>query len=938
MTGDPNPGTKTAADRDYEKKFNSRESKKHAGNLKNLEESPGAEWKTSVKKKQGEKTKSPKRRRFGFAGRRAGAIQNGSAIAFIVAILFGGVWYTSIFAPNIILVNIKEMYTNDLADATFALDVYYRKMLSYKIGRSNCGEQDSIKCKLSTMSRAQKQAFEKQGFTVLGSKLQEDNRDNTMLDQKESESRYQVSAVIPPTHMTGGVPVPIPMGDALWAYAALSSQTESNAFAVFNPKTSFFHDARFQQRLRTQYDLTKQPIVSGQTESAVNRSFDASMTGGAEGIGMDFKPNSTGGIGLGGLRNPMVLANIEAGMLTLTTTQTNSFVGLQCNWYAFGKAMTNNLITAKTHTIARFAMNYLKAADQIKSGTSQDITISTLASKLTQGTFGGYNSANATDDSMYKHITYGGLDNLPIPSIYGFLYYLDALVPQGAMMPAWLLIMGSAAQQGQVSGVQGSLSMPPFGSLGDDDRQYCLGGETELNHIPIKLDHCQKAVGASSPFGPAVVQHAIELGWETCPNFHKDERDPDPFHYHGEFLTQPALKATAETLSPMIAGVFGVNAVAAANALYLLFNSNTKGVAASNAIFAGTGEILGDMAMSRGMMPSDARSMSGYLLSAKEREKDYERVARYDARKTPFDVYNKYSFLGSIVSNLNPTYNKNSTLFSTVANIADILGSAVKHVNKSANAKLGIQPDDFNPARMALCPDPEYWAIMIMADVGCNVRYSMGLQELSASVDDVLDYMTDTHSDLYQDGIEELTERLAQADHEGDAQNIGRMLAMRTAAAQLPMIDKKTGKAMPGTEYDMFLQYCVNRQDPWGRSGIHVIRTGLDDSEQRRRGADKDGNGNAVSTTDRGDPYAQTTIGFFPAVTEGASDDQDWYTGKKCTEQSDELKNFRAYTMMCSVDGSLSGAVDCTGSDNEYFSGYADPFYTSNNILYTSWN
>ena len=63
--------------------------------------------------------------------------------------------------------------------------------------------------------------------------------------------------------------------------------------------------------------------------------------------------------------------------------------------------------------------------------------------------------------------------------------------------------------------------------------------------------------------------------------------------------------------------------------------------------------------------------------------------------------------------------------------------------------------------------------------------------------------------------------------------------------------------------------------------------------------------------------------------------DQDWYSGKKCTEQSEMLTNFRAYTMICSVDGSLSGGIDCTDNDNS--GGYNNEYFTSNDILYMSW-
>ncbi len=924
-----NPADRTAAESDYDKKFNQRAASEEARDLKTKETAPDAGWKTVTKKKEGAESDKKKKGRFRFVGKHAGALRNGSAFVFVVFMIGLGVLYTSVFAPNIIMVNLKEMYTNDLSDATIALDAYYKKIMNYKLGHSNCSQKDSIKCKLTTMSRAQKQSFEKHGFTVLGSKVEEDNRDDGQPGNEKRESRYQVTAVIPPINAT---PIPIVTGDMLWLYAQLSSANKSLVYGVFNPKSSFFMDKRFSQRLKTKYDLTKGITVSGSTEQQVDRSFDASMTGSNEGIGLDVGPNTSGGISLGSLRNPVIVAQLEAAMLPLAA-QSNSFVGLQCAWYSFARAVTNDAKTAKAHTIARFAMQYLKAADQIKIGTSDDITISTLSSKLAQSTGGGYDGANATDSSMYKSIVYG---NLPIPSPFGFLYYLDTFDLIGALLPAWSQIMASAAAQGQASNVSGTLAMPPANLLGTD-RDYCLGGETTQNHQQIKDNlktKCAPQITASAPPGwQSALEHLLLLGRENCPPPHYDDEDQK---FEGEYIMQPPVKATAATLSPYVAGLFGANVVAWANLMYPFFTSQTKGVAASDSIFAGTGEILGDMAMSRGMMPSNAAYMTLYLAQKSSVEKDYEQVARYNARKSPFDIYNQYSFLGSIVHGLSPTYNSKTPLFSSLTNSLSLLGSAVKRLDSSANAIYYLQPDPFNPLRLS-CPDPEYLAIGIMADTACNVRYSMGPQELAAQPDSVLDYMTKAHPDLTRDNIDELTERAAQADDEAERENVTRMLTSAQTASNRPQIDEKTGKAIQGSEYEKFLNYCVNRQDPWGRSGIATSRIGLTDEQKQKRLSDKDGNGNAVSSSDSGDPYQQFLTAAYPSVSEGAKADQDWYSGKKCTEQSEELTNFRAYTMLCSVDGSLSGGVDCTDLDNAAGAAYSDDFYTSNDILYTSW-
>lgn len=981
MAGRLNPAEQTAAESDYEKKFShtaKQDAAKNSAKLKQQEAAGDANWKTATKKS--DQKSSSKKSRFRFAGGRAGKLRQGSAFLFIFGVLGLGIWYTSVFAPNILLVNIKEMYTNDLADATIALDTYYKKVMGYKLNRSSCGEKESIKCKLSTMSRGQKEAFEKQGFIVLGSKVQEDNRDDGQEGNEQPESRYQVTAILPPSYSEiiddikstgsswvrqllngntgqlstdiqdrlGGLSqkqagdyvsdllnkMPIVTGDMLWVYAQLSSTTKAQVYSVFNPKSSFFMDARFRERLKTKYNLTKSVTTAGSTEQAVNRSFDNSVKSGG-GIDMYGRPDPSTGVSLGSLSNPATIGQLQIAAQTSAVAST-SFVSLQCAWYSLGKSVTNNAKTAKATTIARFAMQYLKAADAVKAGTADVIGTNVLSSKLAQSSSGGYDGPNATDSSMYQSIVHG---ELPYPSPYGLLYYLDTFDLYGALAPAWTQIMASAAAQGTASNVPGMLTMPPFNLTGTD-RDYCLGGEPQQNHAEYKTEEvkCQPQVNASAPPGwQGALAPVLQLARETCPPPHYDQEDR---RFQGEYIIQPSLKATSTMLTPYVAGIFGANVMLWANVMSLLFTSETKGVAASDVIFAGTGEILGDMAMSRGMMPSNAAFMAEYMVHKPSVDKDLDEVAQYNGRKKPFDVYNKYSFLGSIVHSLSPTYSTETPLLATANNAFSLLNSGIKKLNPSADAIYYLQPAPFNPLRLT-CPDPEYLAIGIMADTACNVRYSFTRLELVAQIDSVLDYMTKTHNDVYQPKLDELNERLAQADTEAspitDKLNIERQIADVTTAMNTPFIDKKNGRATPNGEYEKFLNYCVNRQDPWGRSAMAVRRTNLPDKEILKRLSDKTGDTEPISSKDSGDPYEKVTPGGFVSVSEGAKSDQDWYSGKKCTELSEMLTNFRAYTMICSVDGSLSGAIDCTMPDNSLGTAYSDSFYTSNDILYTSW-
>lgn len=939
----------SAADADYERKFQKRQQKREPEDTKAVrskEEAGDTSWITSASKKT--EAPQPKKGRFGFTGRRGGKLRKGSAFGFIGVIILIGVWYTSVFAPNILLVNMKEMYTNDLADATVALDTYYKKMMNYKIGRADCGEKISIKCKLSTMSRTQKQAFERQGFTVIGTKVIEDMRDDGLTETDLPQQRYQVTAIIPPIHSPGIIAT----GDMLWAYSQLNLGNKALVNAVFDSKSGFFQDAKFSQRLKDKYDLTKRVTVTGKSEQAVNRSFDKSMTGSNEGLDMYGRPNVNGGIGLGSLRNPVSAIPMIASANNLAT-QANSYVGLQCAWYSFAKSVTNNAKTAKAHSAARFAMQYLKQADAIKAGLAEEVPTNVLSGKLAASSPRSYNGANATSSSMYQAITNG---TLPIPSVTGYLFYLGTFDLIAALAPAWSQIMTTASAVGAASAAPGSLLMPP-GNLTGSDRTYCLSGETLESHSAIKEQKCAAAITASAPMGwQGAISGPLKTGDETCPPPYIDwsEGYPRP---KGEFITQPSLKATSSLLTTYIGGIFSANVIAWANVMYLLYTSQTIGTNAGDAIFAGTGEILGDMAMSRGMMPSNQIFMAEYLVEREKLMNEYDEIARYNARKDQFNLYNKFSFAGSIAHSLSPIYSKSGIGFATIGNVLSTLGSSMQQLNQKANAFYHTQPIirdvNLDPETIAQtaalrgidlgkymlrfnCPDPEYIAIGIFADTACNVRYSMSRLELSAQVDSVLNYMLEPHPEAYEDKLAELSERQATADPEGDTQYIARQISETTAASSLPFINRLNGKAMPGSEYQKFLDYCVNRRDPWGRSGIHSNYADLTDQERDKRESELTDDGRALDANNSGSPYERRPLTAYASILEGSLMDQDWYTGKKCTEQTEMLKNFRAYTMICSVDGSLSGNVDCTDTDKP--EAYSDPFYMSNDILFTSWH
>ena len=1090
MVANLNPGDNSAAESDYDKKFN-RIGRDDANNkkIKDQEAAGDTDWKTSVSKAADKP--DGKKGRFGFKGRHAGKLRKGSAFGFIIAFIGLGIWYTSFLAPNILLVNMKEMYTNDLADSTTALEIYTQIMYFNKIGPlagQDCvdGQPMSaqpIKCKLTTMSRSQKEAFERQGFIfgfgnielggtkinadLTAKKVYEDNRDDGDFRNDKEESRWKVYAILPPNYTqvidsvkAGGMTsvssllsgntgaaskkisdtmtqllnplkdasqspqsmlnsmlsyAPITSGPQLWLYSQLSSVSKAQVFGVFHPKSSFFSDERYKERTKSRYNTTKRVTVSGKTEQQVNKSFDNSVQKGDGGIDpLTGQPNPTDGVSLSSLSSPLSLTQLQslAGQLTsggglaslqnvanqlpmfadlqvagnLLATNTYSYTDLMCSWYTIGKISNNALIRAKASTAARYALQYLKAADAIKAGTSEEVPTNVLASKLAQHSLGGYNGGSATDSLIYRSITFGDI----IPNSPGELgslisdpskllnaatdiaaivaYNLSAYENIGTMAASWLQIIPNAAALGSVVGASGSL-MPPPANVGGSDREYCLSGETMENKTTTKGEStnttkCLEAVTAMAPVGTqAAVAEAAEIGRRTCPPLNlQDDNLVQGFMgtWRGPVSNTmlPSQKLTQITLTPYVAAWFGTNTMLVSAATQQLYTSQIKGIAANYALFSGMGELLGDMAMSRGLMPSNIADMTAYLLlgEAIGVQDDLDDVDRYYAQKDPFDPYNKFSFVGSLVRQLSPTVNDQSPLFATLSNVLSLVGTSAKQLGQvsSANAFYHIQPSLLtgeNPAERlagymmrlssAFCPiDIEYLSIGIMPDMMCNVRYSMPLEDIGIALNlgGVIDYMTQSHSDMYQSKIDELTERVGKADIEGNKEFLSVQLADAQSASEQPFIDKNTGKPTPGSEYEKYLQYCVNRLDPWGRSAIGVRYDGLTNDQKRERVGAKDANGEALDRNDPGDPNQKYAGGIPTMAVTANQSDLDWYTGKKCTRMGDQqqmLSYFRVFTTLCSVDGSMSGIIDCTEPDQG--ENYSDPFYLNNDILYTSW-
>lgn len=863
-----------------------------------------------------------------YIGRRKiGIVRHGSAFAFLIGLVGLGLWYASVFAPNIILVNIKEMFTNDLADATIALYTYDKKMMDHKLGGADCGEKDSIKCKLSTMSRNEVKRFEKAGFTVNGEKVEEDNLDDDDYGNDKPESRYKVTSIAFP-HGAGTAS----SADDYEKIANKSNNLKALAYSVWNPRSSFFQDERFKQRLQWKYNLSKEVTVSGETEEDVAKAFDESMQG------TDEKMDSAGG---GNYSLKGLAGNTGKDGLKKTAERianmTNAYGSIQCAYYTQFKVGYAAAKKAKEVSVARFAMQYLKGADQIKAGLAEEVAAGFLSGNLAWSDDGSYWGKNATDGSMYQNIVF----NEPAKPQSLSLYTLNDFDIAGVIMPAWFVTVYLTQQTIKtMMNLPGAVSMPGS-DLTDSTRKYCLETQKEsvkAAHKPsVAPNNCPVlTVGDTPPMFAPLVADIIPQADFICPM-------PPPMDRGCCWMMYPTASQTVKRISPLVQELISPTITGWADNSAKNFTSDTKGGNAAEALFAGTGAILGDMGISRGMRPGDKQSMSQYLAYKPAIDKDLEDVARYNASQKPFDVYNKYSFTGSLVRSLALTFSPESPFLSSLTNVFSLIPSSLQQLapNDTAKAFYHLQPLKFDSSRLS-CDDQEYDNIGIEADTLCNIRVSMSNDELNAKVDDVLKYMLESHSDETKKNIEELQKRLDETDQGADTQDrtdVQRQLEQAKKGSEAKMIDEKTGEAIRHSEYEKYLTYCVNREMPWGRTGMATQYKELSQDEKAERRKYVTENGRPIEPGYIGDPnelaIADNDKSAYMAVWEGAAADQDWYTGKKCLEESKMLTNFRAYTMMCSVDGSHAGSIDCTENDRAGY--YFDGYYHNNDILYTSY-
>lgn len=833
-----------------------------------------------------------------------------SSVLFICVMFVVAVSAIMFMSPMLLLINNKEQLSNDLNDSLFAYYTYSNRILGGQLG-GGCDEE-TIECKFKTMSPMLKERFERYGFVLPGA-------------SEASNDRYKVPALAYPTK--GFV-----AANASSLSSGRKADNDMNTLIdkVYSSRTGMYQDRQFFERLLTQFGLEQDNTLGGATKKDFKQSFDNRVENGdpryvdpdedpADAAENSRKPQDSideNGKGIYSLKSLSTMSSKwTSSIYPNLISKANTHMSLACAFATYGNLAENSLRRAKMISIARFAMNYLAVADDIKSiadRTDNHIAVDVLANNLIQPLEQG--GKNGMDASTYRVPALGESASSDLFSVQQQLSPLVQLgILRAPMVPS---VPGSEYLKGSMNTVQTSASSRTPSGL-------CAEGMSGAQMSQERSGLCWSP--ASMPLASyiGVVAGGI-IGAAKDPI----EQVLCPFAYPSVVaMVKAATTPEASTALPT-AYLQAATKSDASN-----FTSNVRGVKAQNVIFAGAGAILGDRAQTLGMRPTNTLKFTEYYTAAKMAREDIEQQEQDLAKQTPWDATNPHAFLGGIVAKFAPVGSAlpmSSWQQSTASLLSSVPASFASLLQTSAGA-FYTQPVHFQAARLlptntATCGLPVEFTAYITPDFACNTRYSMSMEELNLSISDILDYMTKPHPDNAKKSLQDVQSR----DVGADSARGGRMKQEAQEGANAAYIDEKTGKPNKFTEYAKFLEYCANRQDPLGGLGMAVEAQDEQyiedevDAEGRRTSNGKSLLREEEDETTKPDSYY--ALGWGGAV------DQDWYTGKKCADDSEMMKYFRGYTMACSVLAGMSGARQCWHEDT--IPNSHDDFYTSNNIIF----
>ncbi|MEP7204841.1 MAG: D-alanyl-D-alanine carboxypeptidase family protein [Candidatus Saccharibacteria bacterium] len=713
----------------YDKPADDTKDSDSAKNVRQAEENP-AGWNTNVSKGNSAGKKGFDKLKF--------IKKKGPLAGIILTIVGGAIGAGGLLAPGLAIVHLKEIFSSALSDSTPALSQRTVRMLASKAHgvRDSFAESSdgkcNIKCKFGTMNDAMKRNLEAKNFKVL-------------TDKSNFLGRHVVTEIIFPdgTHAKSGAAFE----------AALKDPARASSFnKVFNSKTAYFLNSKFGSMLNKKFGLDKLPKMAGETKEKAVKSFRKSL--GLEGDNaatdpsLKLPPEEKAKSGL--FKDAFSVAD---GLPVKAVTKLTNAIGMGCLAYTSARDITMSVKAVKMAKFAAFAMTFLVLADQIKSGDSPDPAVVEQAGDMLTQT-----ETNATNTDSSGKVT---------PNVF---YGKSGFDSSGYKMAAYQDNPGALSAQEQV------YAAAPVGTLAS-----ALGGITAMlvkgGEPAIKTAHGICKTSANIPLnialacGPEMMTGLLAAGATAG------------------MTAVGALAWCGIKMAAIVVAVgFGIGIAlkavtgAITNNELPKIDENTIGAAAVDGAYTGSAQVLGGASATYGLKAGTSADIKQYVVDTAAIKQQNDAIARYDAQQTPLNVYDQYSFLGSIVSNVDVVSLANSSLASNMGSIISLIPHSFASLIPTSRAADTATAAQRKAALYGgVCNDQGLASVNVDADSFCNPSYVMSSTELNADSNTVIDYMV--------------------------------------AKAQ---INSEDGTPLPGSDYEKYVTNCADRVEPLGETASAI--------------------------------------------------------------------------------------------------------------------
>ena len=623
-----------------------------------------------------------------------------SIIVTIVVIIFA---VLGIFLPSTALINMKESLFGSLNDSSAALTLRTSRMYSYKFRQATKTVKNgfsfssdgtcNIRCKMGSINDTMLRNLKANGFDV-----------ETTEGTGVAKGRYIIETMTLPE--IDGVRTKVTNG-AEFATEMKKVKSASVFKKVFNSSTKYYMNSKFGTILREKFGLDKlSKIKSDLVDSAtgkvksVKESINTSIR---EALGLpavdvkttNLTPEEKLDI------NPKYKKAVEtingfkgSNIFNSAVTKASDVVGYVCTSYNVSKGITFATKAAKVAAFAGLAMIYLNAADEQLAGDIDSDTLSVLNNNLTEP---DENGQTATSSSAYRSAVYGDSVVLSTDEQKYSLASSNAIIATLTTISAAIAIGGTVA----ISSI----------------RNVCkTSGNVIISTGGAIVETCPEELIAAAGLAVETVGVGSALSLAVC-------------------VAKIVVKQAA--LSAVFSSVLGsVIGLVASNSLPPI-DENTHGAALGSILKVSMAEITGGTSASYGLKAGNTAEITQYVIDTAAIKKQEAEIAAYEAKDTPFDITNKYSFLGSIANTIGLSSFYNSSFLSSISNVLSIIPKSLATLTSSAGAEANKKAAQFD----GKCADAALSSVGVDGDAFCNASYVMSSSEMNADIDTVTSWM-----------------------------------------------------------------------------------------------------------------------------------------------------------------------------------------------------